>query len=361
MSKKNSAVPPPRPPAPKVGGGLSFSFKALEEEEDEELTSVTGKFDKQVHDEKERYSRERSLSKSPDSRQSIEQNMENSPSIKSQNSFETLKDLKDKIRSEIQKKKEDFFTDSSPSIPKEKDNEIVIEKETNAALRSAQTNLTHETLENSGEIEKSNNELEIETDYFDSKSDGTIVDNSQVNEKDQLEITDEYFNPTGEDFADLPGVVPMVRQRKRFQNIRKIKPIVPPAPMSKLSQNLYDEIDVTEESKLGPDQNEKKDVNNSKTLTEAVATLVPIKKFGIGVVFLLLYLIIPLPSYINGMIIGAVLSSGGWMLYIWIKEPTKPREPLPEDPPLDKLPPLPVPEMREPKLDDCCYKVYCLY
>jgi hypothetical protein len=57
------------------------------------------------------------------------------------------------------------------------------------------------------------------------------------------------------------------------------------------------------------------------------------------------------------MVIGMVLSSAGWMLYFWVTGSNKPREPIPEDPPLDKLPPMPVPEMKEPKGDDCCYKV----
>ena len=361
MSKKVS--PPPRPPAPKVGGGgISFSFKALEEEDEEELTHVTGKFDKQVIEEKERHAhdRERSLSKSPEIRSTIEEHMEKSPSIKSQNSFEKLKDLKDKIQSEIQKKKDEIFMDSPIVASKDKPKIPFVKEKTNQlGNMPEETKAEVQNIEESGEFFESPNEPDQsnETDFFDTRPDGK----EDTVEVDQLEINEEYFKPTEEDFSDLPGVVPMVRQRKHFQKLRKIKAIVPEVPvsMSKLSHKAPEVETVSSKADLEK-QNENKDVDADKKSASVLhipGTVIPIKPVVGCVIFFFLYLIIPLPSYLSGMVIGVVLSSAAWMLYLWVTGPNKPREPIPEDLPLEKLPPMPVPEMKEPKGEDCCYKV----
>lgn len=375
MSKKAS-TPPPRPPAPKMGGSsISFSFKALEEEEEEELTSVTGKFDKQIQEEKERHAqalvRERSLSKSPDNRQTIQQHIEKSPSLKSQNSFDKLKDLKDKIHSEIQKKKEEIFTESNVGTVKDRKVEkpsFSITKEKTVPLGDVKESLpedfqSFEDLEDSGEFKSATDqELDDETAYFDTNQDDKGASGLAAID-DKLEINEEYFNTTGDDFSDLPGVIPMIRQRKRFQNLRKIKPVVPVAPvsMSKLSQKIPEPEPVTEKSDSSPKKIQLEIQTNNSENTETVITIhgtkIPVKKCVTCIVVLFLYMLIPLPSYISGMLIGIMLSSAGWMLYLWVNQPARPREPIPEDLPLDKLPPLLVPEMKEPKGDDCCYKV----
>ncbi|XP_045214289.2 testis-expressed protein 2-like [Mercenaria mercenaria] len=372
MSKKTS--PPPRPPAPKVGGGsMSFSFKALEEEDEEELTFVTGrKFDKQVHEEKERHARslerERSVSKSPETRPTIEEHMEKSPSIKSQNSFEKLKDFKDKIQSEIQKKKDEMFTDSTVSSPATKDKQrVTVIKEKTLPLGNMPETVRGEveSFEESGEFESVNEQdTNDDTDFFETKSDekDDSAPFADAELDDHLEINEEYFKSTEEDFSDLPGVVPMVRQRKRFQKHRKIKPVVPVAPVSmvKLSQKVPEDEIVPSKLASAQNQNDKKDEVNSDINAESGinihGTKVQMKSVFGGVIILFLFFIIPLPSYLSGMVIGMVLSSAGWMLYLWVNKPAKPREPIPEDPPLDKLPPMLVPEMKEPKGEDCVYK-----
>lgn len=375
MSKKAS-TPPPRPPAPKVGGSsISFSFKALEEEEEEELTFVTGKFDKQIQEEKERHAqalvRERSLSKSPDNRQSLQQHMEKSPSIKSQNSFDKLKDFKDKIHSEIQKKKEEIFTDSNITTVKDRKAEktsLTITKEKAVSLGNVKENhpedfQSFEDVEDSGEFKSATDlELDDETAYFDiNPNDKDASGLAAIDDK--LEINEEYFNTTGDDFSDLPGVIPMVRQRKRFQGLRKIKPVVPVAPvsMSKLSKKIPETEAVTEKLDSSPKNIQMETETNNFKDTEAMITIhgtkIPVKKCVTCIIVLFLYMIIPLPSYISGMVIGVMLTSAGWMLYLWVNQPARPREPIPDDLPLDKLPPLPAPEMKEPKGDDCCYKV----
>lgn len=370
MSKKGS-TPPPRPPAPKMGGGgISFSFKALEEEEEEELSVVTGKFDKQILEEKERsmrvLDRERSLSKSPETRQSPVQQMEKSPSIRSQNSFEKLKDLKDKMYSEIQKKREELFTDSNVTAVKDRKTEmqpVPITKEKTVPLKNMKEKVQEETesLEDSEEFKSvTEQEFDDSSAYFEINSDDKDDGDAIVDEK--LEINEEYFNSTGEDFSNAPGVIPMVRQRKHFQKLRKIKPVVPVAPvsMSKLSQKIPEPETLPEKLESSQKQNERKtEIKNSKdtvTVINIHGAKIPVKKMAAGVIFLFLYMILPLPSYFSGMLIGMVLSSAGWMLYLWINQPAKSREPIPEDPPLDQLPPLPIPEMKEPKGEDCCYK-----
>lgn len=387
--KKSNSMPPPRPVAPpRLGGGV-ISFKSLEEEGEDELTSVTGKFDQTVSDEREKVARnvekERSLSKSPDLRssQSSEVSLERSGSFKGQNSLGKLIDLKDKIQSEIQRKKDEFLSDkrepkdkkevkdqgkSEPkdkNEKKEKELETII-KEKSAPLEYAplvqpgRVFVTKESLEDSGEFENPVEDGKDDTDYFESKSD--YEDELVIrNGSEELEIDDEYFNPTGDDFSDLPGVVPMLRQRKRLQKFRKIKPVVPqlPVSMSKLSKSLPEVNEPAEEKDKKPLKKEPKDVEKwaePKSLINLHGTEIPVRKLALGVIFVLCYIIIPLPTYLNGMILGGALTSFGWMIYLWVTEPARKRDAVPDDPPLEELPPLPQPEIKEPKGEDCCYK-----
>ncbi|KAL4240932.1 Tabersonine 6 [Mactra antiquata] len=379
MSRKGITIPPPRPPAPKVGGsgGLSFSFKALEEEDEDELTFVTGKFDKQVHDEKERQARnlerDRSMSKSPESlRQTSEGSMSKSPSIKSQNSFDKLKDLKDKIQTEIQKKKDGLFTDTNVASVRDKDMDqstVSTKKDLDNQIRQSPvkhieqtTSVRDDTFDNVGtDVDKNDDEtFDMDTEYFDTKSEEFDESYIPDNDDDILEINESYFNPMSEDFSDLPGVIPIVRQRKRFQKLRKIKPIIPPAPvsMSKLNEKLpVPEPDDTVNTDTSVENKvEKSDLVESESVINVNGAKIPVKTIVGGIIFLFLYMILPLPSYISGMIAGGILASGGWMLYLWIIEPPKPREIIPPDPPLEELPPLPTPEIKEPKGEDGCFK-----
>ena len=376
MSKK-STMPPPRPPAPKSGGssGMSFSFKALEEgdDEDEELTILDGKFDRQVSHEKEKHAREiereRSVTKHPVEK--LQTVGEEKPLARSQNSFDKIKDLTGKLQDTISKKI-DELTDTPTKSEPIKINEHVQARNLNGDIYRNSEKTDVKELDNvedgTGRIASSYNE----THYFEMTDRAEKVEEVKSEDTDDLNLIDEYFIPeSGEDFSDLPGVVPMVRQRKKFP-FKKVKPVIPPAPisMSKLSKDLKEDPVKTVRPDNKVEKNETVDnlANNvaviAKDKVNTVVNLagrnIPVWKLVCGVCLLLIYWIVPLPSYFNGLIAGLILSSAGWALYLWVMQPPKPREVIPELP-LDKLPPMPVPEMKEPKGEDGCYKVHVLY
>ena len=375
MSKRSA--PPPRPPAPRSGGGMSFSFKALEEgdDEDEELTVLEGKFDKQVSIEKEKIAkemdREREYSKSPTER-SLSSN-EEKPLTRSQNSFEKIKDFTGKIQETITKKIEEL----SDSPPKSEPIPIKAEKELNGEFGGSFEAGDTKSLELSNDTD-TNSLVDNETQYFELSTDSDKFKDPGLNDADDLNMVDEYYNPeeNDENFSDLPGVVPVVRQRKKFP-FMKSKPVVPPTPisMSRLSKDLK-EVDSVENANGKIEGLVNKSNNNDDNVSKITKDLaiiakehvnrvvniggkhIPVWKILGALSLLFLYVMLPLPSYMNGMIMGLFLSSTGWSLYLWIKKPRMPREAIP-DLPLDKLPPMPVPEMKEPKGEDGCYKVSC--
>ena len=354
---------------------MSFSFKALEEgdDEDEELTVLEGKFDKQISIEKERLGketdREREYSKSPTEK--FQPMNEEKPMTRSQNSFDKIKDLTGKIQETITKKIEEF----SDSPPKSDPIAIKTEKEFNGEFGGSFEAGDTKSFELSNDTDN-NSLVDNETQYFELSTDSDKYKDPGLNEVDDLNMVDEYYNPeeNDENFSDLPGVVPVVRQRKKF-HFMKSKPAVPPAPMSmsKLNKDLK-EVDKVENDKVKNEVPVDKSNNNDKKVSSITSDLaviakehvnrvvhiggknIPVWKILGALSLLFLYMMLPLPTYMNGLIMGLFLSSGGWSLYLWIMKPRQPREAIP-DLPLDKLPPMPVLEMKDPKGEDGCYKV----
>ena len=81
----------------------------------------------------------------------------------------------------------------------------------------------------------------------------------------------------------------------------------------------------------------------------------PYQKLIAVAVILFAYMIVPLPSYMSGFIMGVLLASAGWALYAWLTEPPKPPEPF-ILPPLEEAPP--VPEMKiTTESEEFTYKV----
>ena len=378
---KKSAVPPSRPPPPK-SGGISFSFKALEEEndEDEDLVTYTGQFDKQVSEEKEKHARfllekEKALivSKSPEIPHRPDVVGQKTSAMKTQKSLDRLLDIKDKIQDTLVKKKEEFLSESfgsgSSNSPKEMENSTVTEPSltsTDSELFMSLEEPGNENFEfNDQFYEPEESDVVKKPEELNEENPGTLEESlADVNDEEQLEISDEYFNPNGEDFLELPGVQPMLRQRKRLQKFRKIKPIVPPSPvsLSKLSDKTTPEkIDVSSDKNNVKSDNkteaEQKSNGNEHKGPTISGVNIPVKKLAVICIVLFFYLIIPLPSYLSGLLAGLMLSSGGWMLYLWVTQEQQPRPPIPDDPPLEELPPLLAPEMRDPKGEDGCYKV----
>ncbi|XP_013384366.1 testis-expressed protein 2 [Lingula anatina] len=134
------------------------------------------------------------------------------------------------------------------------------------------------------------------------------------------------------------------------------KPTMAPGPltfsslMDKKSKQdsedtFYDIFESTPpvDSKASP-----KDLQNSAQADHHES--VPGKKLFSWMVIVFLYFILPLPSYISGMVIGAAIMYALMRFYKWWMEPRQPMEPC-VIPPLSELPPLLVPEMKEGKND----------
>lgn len=393
---------PSRPPPPKVSSGskISFSFKALEEEDDEELTLVTGKFDKQVMETKEKqaqsnalaFERNRAGSKSPESQR--EELGEKSPGFRTQNSFDKLLDLKDKLQDTIVKKKGELVESFSTSpkaksflegSPKSKEffPQTAKEKEFTNSTTSVRTESSNYdadeederflSLGDSGKEEGLVDSVSMDANYFDvveDESPSGMMDDD--NDEDNLEMSEEYFKDDGVQDSES-SEIPLLRQRKKFQKFRKIKPIIPASPvsMSTLNSKPIDKTSETSGDNSSPTQNSntsaskpERDQNGNQNNTMSVINIygaqIPIKKHHPYILLaFVIYVFLPLPSYISGLIMGAVLASGGWLIYLWIMAPPKPREAIPLEPSLDELPPMIVPpQLKEPKTtEDGIYKV----
>ncbi|XP_052775563.1 testis-expressed protein 2-like [Mya arenaria] len=409
-SLKKGGGAPSRPPPPKVGGGskMSFSFKALEEEEDEELSVVTGKFDKQVSDEKERQAQANAIasershfrSKSAEVPQEStvmpKEGLSKSPSVKSQNSFERLKDIKGKIQDTIVKKK-DELAESFGTSPKSRS--TISQSPRESPLGSSpkiqemmdfsknpgtpdSVSLNDEldddekflSLGGSSKDEGEKDLLTMDANYFDAvydddgEGDGDIANEFPSEDSvGELEVSEDYFKVNGDEgsHSEHANTVPVLRQRQGVQNSKKIKPIVPPSPvlMSKLGKTVSEKAGEKPEAPTSGKEKPNDDENNShSSQSESGIT----KHFGnvhfqkahiCAIVAFIVFVFLPLPSYISGLIVGMVLASGGWIIYLWLTQTAKERGVIPADPLLEELPPMLIPpEMKEPKGEDGCYK-----
>ncbi|OWF37881.1 testis-expressed protein 2-like [Mizuhopecten yessoensis] len=84
-------------------------------------------------------------------------------------------------------------------------------------------------------------------------------------------------------------------------------------------------------------------------------TAVPVRKLTAGSIFIFFYWILPLPSYISGMLMGMFLACAGWAVYLWLNKPPTQKPPI-ERLPVNKLPPMVVPEMKDVVTEDGVYK-----
>ena len=139
------------------------------------------------------------------------------------------------------------------------------------------------------------------------------------------------------------------------------------------SEQFYDidsQDSINEESylKSQSEDNAKDKLVPSKTPLEEDQVLSAAKHKCVAVaIWAVLYLIIPLPSFMSGLVLGATVMYCVLQAYQWLSAPPKPKEPfiLPD---LDMLPPLVVPEMKESRNTDGkfqvtmnCFVCVCVY
>ena len=126
------------------------------------------------------------------------------------------------------------------------------------------------------------------------------------------------------------------------------------------SEQFYD-IDnqdyINEESclKSQSDDAKEKSVPSTTPLEDQVLSA-PKHKYIAVAISAVLYLIIPLPSFMSGLVLGATVMYCALQAYQWLSAPPKPKESfiLPD---LDTLPPLVVPEMKESRNTDGKFQV----
>uniref|UniRef100_A0A0L8GX32 SMP-LTD domain-containing protein n=1 Tax=Octopus bimaculoides TaxID=37653 RepID=A0A0L8GX32_OCTBM len=165
--------------------------------------------------------------------------------------------------------------------------------------------------------------------------------------------------------------------RERFRGSKMIKNIVDPVPikMSNLQSKSNPEEFVDNDGRIYYDvedeeKNQNPMVKDNDTVTEDSAVkntaksvcrdrTIPTQKLLIISVSLFIYLITPMPPYLAGVITGAAVTSIIWVAYFCFKNAynSAKREDLSTKHnnaslSISQLPPLLVPEMKEPKLED---------
>lgn len=205
----------------------------------------------------------------------------------------------------------------------------------------------------------------------------TCLENTKVpdtgNEEedpDEFEIVDDFFtNEPAEDFTGIPSIEKtdaFVKQKSNKTSLKrrfvkgKAPKFISPVAMSKLSKDNIDEVEDSTNAFYDAKDETLKIVSLSKPptetskmqiFTESIEKHVHSKKLVVIVGFIFLYLIIPLPSYISGMIMGSFFASLGWISYIFITKPPTVKDP-PKRIPLKDLPPMIEPEIKDVSLDE---------
>lgn len=410
-------VPPPRPPAPKVkqkskaASAISIRFNPTDDDsEDDDLTLFGGS------SEKKKESVSFITTKTNNEPSNVPKNFDVAPCVNDKKNAGTLSTLHITSKS----MDDDIFTTSIPKekLP-ESSNEASEEKwPTLSDIRGKITDKIAEPIaaisrkwdEISGESGSSpENETEksiiestlttaddhplLHTDPLDDETiyemNGEFGDddnrgdlkecNDNTNIDEAVTIVDNFF--PSEPIDDYSGSITFhpransapsqVRSRSKIKKLIPTRqPPVKTEPKVTLSTLLnrnvsLDSTDIFLDAQDSISNNSSGSPADSsptknKSLTDKIDNspnyAVPFQKLIVLVFIIFGYLIIPLPSYLSGMIMGGVLVSLGWTLFLWLTKPAVAHPPVVLET-LDKLPPLTVPEMKEPKLDDGIYKV----
>ncbi len=113
--------------------------------------------------------------------------------------------------------------------------------------------------------------------------------------------------------------------------------------------------DIESEEKTGPERPDKLDLNQSKSVPEETHSI-DVYKFISVAVCVVACLIVPMPTFVSGLVFGACVTYTAMSLYHWMFAPPKPKEAF-VVPDVTSLPPLVVPEMRESKNVDGKFQV----
>ncbi|XP_041363565.1 testis-expressed protein 2-like [Gigantopelta aegis] len=400
---------PPRPPPPRQGsasklstGGLGISFKSLEEEDEDDLTIFTGKFDRVVEENKIQKACERgtvrvttkpgpaeqpTLSKHHSSAPALDELDKSSPTKKNKSSVfeyrdilsgikDKITDTKEKITDTIQKKLEISSDSSSNTSPEKETVEVVKEdKSPNEYVKvepvdpfakeeiiEERTSLFRGEIGVKREIMPENDPLlnpPTDDGAFDDEMDGLRDDLM-----DDIEVIDEYYsNEPMEDFTGSPNISMSVKQRSKLKRLGKKKlQTSATVSMSKLvDSSRVDEENCTPSN--APYSTDSPRVapscpviqQDSANTQSKTARHIPVQEMTAIAMCVFAYYIIPLPDYLSGFVMGCLFVSIGILLHAWLYQPPKPREPF-KLPLLEELPPMELPVMKEPVSENGIFK-----
>jgi len=421
---KRESVPPPRPPAPKgmtkrssSSNSIKKSFKLLEEDEEDEenLTVLTGEFDKKL----DKIKSESILLKADPPRETTpvkSSNFSSQGEVKSMalnprsKSFDDDKsainvsrikqnfvDISSGLKDKIAKKWEEMNSNEADELEKSEVDPTYLTK---LQQDVKNTDLKVKNVDNKVSFNNESKTVTDKTSAAENSQETTPVKKKvpppsklpptpEDLENAAIAIIEEYYSiEPKEDFTGMPSLPQsnsygeFPRQRSGLRKLisgKNAKPATAPASpvsMSKLmtkKEDMEEAAGVEEENKssVSPDQSmgTNKSINNttgSKKVTGVLVktakdtVILPVKRLTAGILIIFLYLILPLPSYISGMLMGIFIASLGWGAYVWITKPV-PRKPTPERVPVSKLPPMVLPEMKDVVTEDGVFKVCILF
>ncbi|KAL3877912.1 hypothetical protein ACJMK2_035554 [Sinanodonta woodiana] len=347
MSVKKNPNPPPRPPAPRLTE-KAFSFRSLEEEveEQEDLTISTTAVAKK----KEPSSVSSVIDKASQVQNAKATDVEQSP-LKSRSTWErTFTDFREKIQDTISKKLDEFSSDHS-------------KKESSSPLPELKKDSSSNSICNP-EDQKARTlggSVSVVPDKSAADADTVSCPGDLCSGFKDLQSDDAYsFVEPIEDFTGSSNLLQdsYVKKRQKVSKEEKLKPSSP----TLVNKYLKGKNTSVESHPKSPVKKVEELTFSGKAVStsqDAYGKLksnqLPVRRLVSGGVVTFLYLVIPLPSFINGMVIGLVLASFGWLVYLWLIQPIPPKETIPEIP-FEDLPPLPTPELKEPKSEDGVYK-----
>ncbi|KAK7507902.1 hypothetical protein BaRGS_00000867 [Batillaria attramentaria] len=187
-------------------------------------------------------------------------------------------------------------------------------------------------------------------------------------------VVEEHFKEPLEDFTGNPPPTGLTtstsaRPRSKLQSLKKKAPKTSATvSMSGLMRTPEEEVNLDIQNKSGSAKgtgssgtHEGTDIKPSHSsgmiqrLTSHEGSLIPWQRLMAIVAAVFAYFIVPLPPFLSGLISGSLLTAFVLTVYKWLVQPPKPKEPMVLTP-IEDLPPMQVPEMKDPTLEDGIYK-----
>ena len=418
MSFKRGSKPPARPPPPRGGlslGGMSFKKLEQEEEEEEEDLTISDKYTSLLQQARTNSS----LSNLPSSGKGgappvlsvstaaktdpltseAEEGDKVSPQKWSSKSVfeykEILSGLKGKIQEKITKTIEDISGDSSASASPDKEHptqgplndgfdtpavvttqnsEEAIPKTAAVKLRASSpealarpSSVPQLVRAGSEERGASQGSSERSSTPQPAQLSALVADDGAGEEN--IMVFEEHFKE--EPYEDFTGGLTLttsttVRSRSKLTPLKKKAPktlatvsmsgLMKTPDTEKNSRGVGSDSNKSEVSKTGSDGSTPlRSVSIMRLVSQDGQTIQWPKLVALSAC-LFAYFILPMPSYLSGLITGCVLASLFWSVYNWLMQPPRVRE-MPVLTPIADLPPMEIPEMKEPTLEDGTYKV----